>query len=123
MRPPCEGCGNPDAYHSRGWIENGVYKEICDRCGGLASSDAPVHDVFWNGRSYYSEALQTEFTSRGQKARVMKEMGVSELGPQKLGEKNWIEGSRAYRRKQFDKDRPMIRETLKRYQERNRRER
>jgi hypothetical protein len=73
--------------------------------------------VFWNGRPYYSEALQCEFTSRSQKARVMKEKGVSELGSQKLGEKNWIEGSRDMRRKQFEQERPVIRETLKRWKE------
>jgi len=96
------------------------YQEVCDKCGDLSSSDAPVHDVFWNGRPYYSESLECEFTSRSQKARVMKEKGVTELGSQKLGDKSWIEGSREFRRKQFEKDRPMIRDLSKQYRERKR---
>ena len=76
-----------------------------------------IPDVFWNGRPYYSEALQTEFTSRSQKARVMKEKGVSELGSQKLGQKSWTEGTRAYRQKQFESVRPKIREAFKRWKE------
>lgn len=121
MSMKCGGCGNPEAYQMHGWYDaDHGYREICDKCGDVRSSDASIPDVFWNGRPYYSEALQCEFTSRGQKARVMKEKGVSELGSQKLGEKSWVEGSRDYRRKQFDRERPHIRETLKRYQERKR---
>lgn len=112
----CRGCRNEEAYQVHGWVDSETgYNEVCDRCGGLSSSMASVPDVFWNNRPYYSEALGVEFTSRSQKARVMKEMGVSELGNQKVEPKNWVEGSRAYRGKQFEKDRPMIRETYKRY--------
>lgn len=95
----------------------------CDHpdCGNLAMVNAGVPDVFWNGRPYYSEALDVEFTSRSQKARIMKERGLSELGDRKLGEKNWIEGSRESRRKEFDKERPMIRENYRRYLENARR--
>lgn len=118
----CSGCGNDRAHQCHGYLSpEGFYVETCDRCGNLASSDAPVHDVFWNGRPYYSESLEVEFTSRSQKARVMKEKGVSELGSQKLGEKSWTEGSRDYRRRQFEKDRPAIRETYKRWREKNHR--
>lgn len=117
----CSGCKNEHAHQTHGYISDGVYIESCDRCSQLSSSDASIPDVFWNGRPYYSEALGVEFTSRSQKARVMKEMGVSELGDTKLGQKNWIEGSRAARRKEFDKDRPMIRENYRRYLENARR--
>lgn len=121
MSMTCSGCQNTEAYHVHGWYDNKTgYNEVCNVCGDLSSADASIPDVFWNGRPYYSEALGVEFTSRSQKARVMKEKGVSELGSQKLGQKNWVDGSREYRRKQFEKDRPMIRETLKRYQERKR---
>jgi len=120
MSMTCHGCKNQEAYQIHGWYDDKAgYQETCDRCGNLSSSDAPVHDVFWNGRPYYSESLQCEFTSKSQKARVMKEMGVTELGSQKLGQKGWIEGSRDYRRKQFDKDRPVIRDLVKRYKERS----
>jgi len=114
----CSGCKNADAYHVHGWYDNHLgYQEICDKCGEVSSSDASIPDVFWNGRPYYSDALQVEFTSRSQKARVMKERGVSELGSQKLTGKNWIDGSRESRRKQFEQYRPAVRETAKRIQE------
>jgi hypothetical protein len=116
----CQGC-HQEAYQVHGWYDVKFgYQEICDKCGEVSSSDAPVHDVFWNGRPYYSESLDCEFTSRSQKARVMKEKGVTELGSEKLGNKSWTEGSREYRRKQFEKDRPMIRELQKQYRERKR---
>jgi hypothetical protein len=113
----CQGC-QKETYQIHGYMDDqGIYKEACSECGNVASSDASVPDVYWNGRPYYSEALQVEFTSRSQKARVMKERGLSELGSQKLGEKSWTEGSRDYRKKNFEKDRPMIREAYRRYLE------
>ncbi len=115
MSMKCGGCGNPEAYQMHGWYDDKEgYVEVCDKCGNLSSSEASIPDVYWNGRPYYSEALGCELTSRSQKARVMKEKGVTELGSQKLGNKSWVEGSREYRKKQFDKDRPHIRQTEKR---------
>ena len=116
MSMKCSGCGNEGAYQIHGWYdEKEGYLEVCDRCGSLSSSDASIPDVFWNGRPYYSEALGVEFTSRSQKARVMKEKDVTELGSERLPMKNWTEGSREYRKKQFEKDRPKIQETYRRY--------
>lgn len=115
----CKGCGK-ESHQIHGYCDEfGQYQEVCadPNCGALSSSAAGIPDVFWNGKPYYSEALQCEFTSRSQKARVMKERGVSELGSQKLGQKTWQEGSREIRRKSFDKDRPKIREILKTWKE------
>lgn len=118
----CRGCGR-ESIHIRTIVEGDTLMDQCDHpdCGNLAMVNAGVPDVFWNGRPYYSEALDVEFTSRSQKARIMKERGLSELGDRKLGEKNWIEGSRESRRKEFDKERPMIRENYRRYLENARR--
>lgn len=114
----CAGCHNEEAYQIHGWYqEKEGYLEVCDKCGDLSTSDACIPDVFWNNRPYYSEALGCELTSRSQKARVMKEKGVSELGSQKLGQKGWIEGSRDYRKRQFQGDKPKIREAFKRWKE------
>lgn len=114
----CRGCGR-ESVHIRTVVEGDELVEQCDHpdCGNLSMVSAGIPDVFWNGRPYFSQALQCEFTSRSQKARVMKERGVSELGSQKLGNKNWIEGTRQARSKAFNQDRPMIRETLKRWKE------
>lgn len=118
----CRGC-HRESTHIRTIVDGDELIDQCNRpdCGNLSAVGAGVPDVFWNGRPYFSEALGVEFTSRSQKARVMKERGVSELGNTKLGDKNWIEGSRANRRKGFEKDRPMIRETLRQYRENIRR--
>ncbi len=116
----CTGCGNEKAFQTHGYIAaQGCYIECCDRCSQRSPSEAALADVFWNDKPYYSQALGVEFTSRAQKARVMKERGVSELGNQPLEHKNWIEGSREYRRKQFEKDRPMIRDTYRRWKEKH----
>lgn len=114
----CRGCGR-QSTHIRTIVEDDTFFDQCDHpeCGNLSSIDATIPDVFWNGRPYYSEALGVEFTSRSQKARVMKERGLSELGNQKFGEKSWTEGSRAYRKKQFEQERPQIREAFKRWKE------
>lgn len=115
----CKGC-NKESHQIHGYCdEYGQYREVCadDNCGKLSSSIASIPDVFWNGRPYYSEALECEFTSRSQKSKVMKEKGVIELGSQKLGQKSWVDGSRLTRRKEFEKQRPMIRETLRKWKE------
>lgn len=113
----CQGC-NKQSHQIHGYCDEfGQYQEVCAECGKLSSVNAGIPDVFWNGHPYYSEALECEFTSRSQKARVMKEKGVSELGNQKLGEKNWVEGSREARRKAFEKERPKIRETYREWKE------
>lgn len=111
----CKGC-NKESYQIHGFMDDeGAYREVCAGCGGLYSTDASIPDVFWNGKPYYSEALGVEFTSRSQKARVLKERGLSELGSRKLGQKTWAEGTREFRRKNFEKDRPKIRENYRRY--------
>lgn len=114
----CRGCGR-ESTHIRTVVEADQLIDVCDHpeCGHLSSIDAGIPDVFWNGRPYYSEALECEFTSRSQKARVMKEKGVSELGSRKLGNKDWMTGTREARRKAFERERPVIRETLKRWKE------
>jgi hypothetical protein len=51
----------------------------------------------------------------------MNELGVQEAGGTfngaPYGTKNWIDGTRSSRAKQFEKDRPMIRENYRRYLE------
>ncbi len=114
----CSSCGNAKAFQTHGYVAaQGQYVECCDRCSKRSPSEAALADVFWNDKPYYSDALGVEFTSRAQKAAVMKERGVIELGSQKLGEKTWIEGSRPWRRRQFEKDRPVIREIQRQWRE------
>lgn len=62
-----------------------------------------------------------EITSKRQKKQVMDRLGVSEAGDRvngaPYGSKTWIEGTREFRRKQFDNERPKIRETLRQWKE------
>lgn len=117
----CRNCGNDKAYRilTAYTVKDGLIDQ-CDQCGASHDGEAMLPDVWWNGKPYYSEALGVEFTSRQQKARVMREKGVTELGNEKLPQKNWTEGSRDFRKRQFEKDKPMIRETYKRYIENQR---
>ncbi len=114
----CRGCGR-ESTHIRTVVEGDELIDVCDHedCGNLSAIGAGLPDVYWTNRPYYSEALGVEFTSRRQKAQVMKDMGARELGNQKLGEKNWIDGSRQARQKAFEQERPIIRETLKRWKQ------
>ncbi len=114
----CSGCNNDRAFQTHGYVAaQGCYIECCDRCSARSPSEAALADVFWNDKPYYSEALGVELTSRAQKARIMKERGLIELGSQKLGEKTWIEGSRPWRSRQFEKDRPVIREGYRQWRD------
>lgn len=111
----CRACNEPHASSVKSIVENGSVVDVgCDRCMGVAPT---IPDVYWPGHTYKSEALETEFTSRGQKAAYLKKHGLSEAGDVKFKGQTWAEGSRGYRKRQFDKDRPMIRENYKRYLE------
>jgi hypothetical protein len=109
-------CDHKGSVNSKSWVEEGEIVTICDRCG--LSGSANLADVYWPGHAYKSESLDVEFTSRGQKAAYLKEHGLSEAGDIKFSGKNWIEGSKEYRRKQFEKDRPRIREIARAWRER-----
>lgn len=125
----CQGCGE-QAYAVNGWVdEGGVYREVCNKCGNVVVSDMP--DVYMGklGQKFQNLCNELgepyEITSRKQKKEVMDRLGVREAGDRingaPFGTKTWIEGTRAYRKKQFDKDRPAIREVYRRYLENSKR--
>lgn len=122
----CKGCGNQDAWHLRAVFDaksNEKY-EMCDRCGLQGQGDG-VPDVYLerSGQKFANLCDKMgrpyEIRSKRHKKEVMDKLGVSEAGDlvngAPYGTKSWIEGTRDYRRKQFEKDRPMVRETYKRY--------
>lgn len=122
----CETCKNPNAYQMRTYVEAGRLVDECDRCGDLGSDVAATPDVYWPGSPYYSKALDVEFKSRAHKAAVLKEMDVREVGDRingsrGLGAKNWVEGTREYRAREWrDHSRHKVRETYQRWLERAR---
>ena len=120
----CQGCG-VESHHIRGFMEDGKYYEMCGDCGPVASIDAGQADVYWPGKPYYSSSLDMKFESKQHKVQYMKEKGLKECGDsvngsRRLPKKSWIEGSKEYRKKNFDQCKPVIRETYKRWLEKSR---
>ena len=127
----CRNCSNEKAWHvvTQYDSETKEMNDCCDQCG-LEGGGSSIPDVylprlgqkFTNlcdklGRPY-------EINSKRQKKEIMDRLGVSEAGDcvngAPFGTKTWTEGTRAWRKKQFDKDRPKIREAYARYLERAR---
>lgn len=127
----CAGCKNEKAWHvlSRISSETGEIEEFCDACG-LEGSGPSIPDVYFqrSGQTFQnlSDAMgkPIEIQSKRHKKEVMDRLGVKEAGGTfngaPFGTKSWIDGTRDYRKKQFDKDRPMIRKTFQEWKERSR---
>lgn len=112
----CGCCGDKLASSVKSVVENGEVVDVgCDRCQGIQPQ---MHDDVYFRRPYYSEALGTEFTSKAQKAAWMKAHDVSEAGERKMSETTWVDGTREHCRKQFDQERPKIRQIYKEWQAR-----
>lgn len=121
----CRGCGNEKAYNVRTRYEGEILIEGCDQCGSVNCEGIP--DVYLNrvGQTF-SNLCDTmgnpiPIMSKRHKQEVMKSLGVSEAGDRvngaPYGSKSWVEGTRDYSRKTFEKDRPMIRKVYQQYLE------
>lgn len=82
---PCTGCGNPNPYKTvsgNGW-------EYCDRCGDMPS--VGVADVYWDGSPEHGLADDPKtgqpmvFSSRGEKARYLRDNNLIEAGDKVRG--------------------------------------
>ena len=82
-------CGCCEAMNPLGWTtstaknEDGSYVEWCDECS--KGSHAVVYDVYWDGKPEENLADGPDgkprvFLSKGQKARYLRERGLSEAG-------------------------------------------
>ena len=129
----CRNCLAQDAYHVRTIYADGQVYDVCNKCGDLRMDSAAIHDVYLARPGQKFENLcdnmgrPYEIQSKRHKKEIMDRMGVSEAGDRVAGApyvpKNWIEGSREWRGKQFEKDRPQIREVYKQYLDNVRRKR
>jgi hypothetical protein len=119
----CRACGNKEAYHVRTIYDEGQLWDSCNKCSQIGAGQSNP-DVYWPGHEYKSENLCDTngnpilLRSRQHKAQVMKELGVSEAGDRIHGapytpSEGWIKDTRDYRRKQFDKERPKLRQIYK----------
>lgn len=123
----CNTCGNQEAYHVRTIYEAGELYDSCNSCGGFSGLSAGVPDVYLGRTGQKFQNLTDkmgnpiEITSKRHKKEVMDSLGVSEAGDRvngaPYGSKDWISGSRDVRQKEFEKQRPIIRETWKRWKE------
>ena len=119
----CKNCGNTSAWHLYYTADHA----LCDACG-LEGGGPGVPDVFLPRSGMTFDALcdrmgrPIAIQSKRHKQQVMDQLGVREC-PERLEPKTWIEGTRAYRNQQFDKDRPMIQKLHREYQERARHKR
>lgn len=132
VKRPCSSCGSFEWYEIRTMIEGTDVLDCCSNCPKPVQVDG-VPDVYLSHVGQTFENLTDkmghpiEIQSKQHKKRVMADLGVREAGDRvngaTYGSKSWTEGTKAWRSKQFDKDRPMIRENIKRYLENKRRER
>lgn len=112
MKMICRTCQS-EAYHINTCLDdNGDFIDTCDRCGA-SNADTDIPDVYWPGHEYESPNLcdkmgkPYKLTSKREKARVMKEIGVRELGDKHHGAPimpttTWTEGTRDYRKRQYN---------------------
>lgn len=124
----CRNCGNEKAWHTVSRYDSAAeeWTDCCDGCGLEGGGDV-IPDVYLGrlGQKFANlcddMGRPIEIQSKRHKKEVMDRLGVSEAGGTingaRYGSKTWIEGSREYRKKQFEKDRPVIRETLRRWKE------
>ena len=122
----CRSCHHDDAWHVNTIYDKefDVYVDQCNFCG-LDGAGSWTPDVYLahSGQKFQNLCDKMgnpiEIRSKRHKAEVMRQMGVSEAGDRVNGApiqpRSWAEGTREYRRKNFEKDRPMIRELYGRY--------
>lgn len=102
---------------------------LCNACG-LQGAGEGVPDVYLKRSGQKFENLTDkmgrpiEIRSKRHKKEVMDRLGVSEAGSlvngAPYGSKNWIDGSRSWRNRQFSKDRPVIQKVLRDWKEKQR---
>jgi len=79
----CTTCKRTDAWSVRTVIEKGEFIDTCNFCGFNGSST--VADVYYPGPHSCEnitddKGTPIQFTSKGHKARVMRERGIMEAG-------------------------------------------
>lgn len=118
----CTNCGNQNAYHTRSWYNDKVERieQICNGCG-LDGGGETIPDVYLPRSGMTFQALCDKtgkpipIQSKQHKQQVMNELGLREHPDRLTGNKSWVEGSREYRKKNFDQARPKIREAYQQY--------
>lgn len=121
VKRPCNACGTEDWSEIRSVIEGSEITDSCSSCSSVRADGIP--DVYLPRSGMEFQALCDKtgkpipIQSKRHKQQVMDEMGLSEHPDRLRGGKTWIEGSREYRKRNFEQARPQIRAAYKQYLE------
>lgn len=118
----CTSCGNQNAYHTRSWYNDKLDRvdQMCNACGLDGPGDV-VPDVYLPKIGMTFQAICDDMgnpipvQSKQHKQQLMNERGIREHPDRLKDPKTWIEGSRDYRKKNFEQARPKIREAYRQY--------
>ena len=122
VKRKCSSCGSLDWYEIRTMMEGTQVYDWCSNCPEPVKGIEGVPDAFMPRLGMTFEALcdtmgkPVPIQSKRHKQEVMDQLGVREC-PERLKGNSWVDGTRNYRKRQFEKDRPMIRENYRRYLE------
>jgi hypothetical protein len=79
----CDGCHREDAWAIRSWRDNGEWTGSCNFCSAFTGPD--IQDVYFPGPHTCQNITDKDgkpmfFSTRSEKARALKERGMSEAG-------------------------------------------
>lgn len=115
----CSGCGSKNYYEIRTMIQGTDVYDTCSDCKNPVST-AGIPDVYLPRAGMTFQALCDKngtpipIQSKRHKQQVMNELGLQEH-PDRLKGKTWIEGSKDYRKRNFEEARPKIKESYRQY--------
>lgn len=120
VKRPCSNCGSATWYQIRTMMEGTDVYDWCSDCQTPVSGVSGVPDVYLPRAGMTFQALCDEtgkpipIQSKRHKQQVMNERGLREC-PEPLSGKNWIDGSRDYRKRNFEQAKPKIQEAYRQY--------
>lgn len=125
VKRPCSNCGSDKWYQMRTIMEGTNPYDWCSDCEQPVSIGG-VPDAFLPRAGMTFQALcdnqgkPIPVQSKRHKQQLMAERGLREC-PERLSGKTWVEGSRQYRKRNFEQARPKIREAYRQYLDNKRR--
>lgn len=127
VKRACSECGSMEWNEKRTMIEGAHVYDWCSNCPTPLNGVEGIPDVYlgYVGQKFENlcdeRGKPYEIRSKRHKKEIMDKLGVREAGDRVQGAKfgsspsSWIEGTRAHRKAQFEKDRPMIRKIQRQY--------
>lgn len=119
VKSACRSCGSPNWSEMRTIMDEGEMLDSCSECSSFRADGVP--DVYLPRAGMTFQALCDKtgkpipIQSKRHKQQVMNELGLREHPDRLKGDKSWVEGSRDYRKRNFEQDRPKIREAYRQY--------